>query len=285
MAWTLTKKDQEKLNLLNLKQWHDAGYKGQGIKILSGEDGEGTHDKQVLKVCKIFAPEAEYSCHGFWYDSFLDYVEDFKPNLITVSLDLSNKYEEKLKVLKDKGIPVFFASGNSNEKLDEKDIQFSNNVIAVGACDWIDEIKRASYSNYGNVLDFVMFTFYALSGTSFSTPALAGMTALVMQRYGQMNHNQVYGYWQRNCIDLREQGFDEYTGYGLPVLPRLEDAMKLEIEIDSKVLKVNGQSIQMDTQAVIDKNNRTLVPIRAPFEAMGYKVTWNQDTRTATIEG
>ncbi len=44
---------------------------------------------------------------------------------------------------------------------------------------------------------------------------------------------------------------------------------------------LDGRQLTFDVQAVVE-NNRTLVPLRAIFEAMGATVTWNQDTQTAT---
>ena len=43
----------------------------------------------------------------------------------------------------------------------------------------------------------------------------------------------------------------------------------------------NQQLTFTDTQPIIE-DGRTLVPLRAIFEAMGAKVEWNQDTQTAT---
>ena len=51
-------------------------------------------------------------------------------------------------------------------------------------------------------------------------------------------------------------------------------------EDDIKVL-VNGKSLTMDQPPVL-VNDRTLVPVRAIFEALGAKVEWNNDTNTAT---
>ena len=51
-------------------------------------------------------------------------------------------------------------------------------------------------------------------------------------------------------------------------------------EDDIKVL-VNGKSLTMDQPPVL-VNDRTLVPVRAIFEALGAKVDWNNDTNTAT---
>lgn len=48
-------------------------------------------------------------------------------------------------------------------------------------------------------------------------------------------------------------------------------------------VSVNGSLIEFD-QAPIIENGRTLVPMRAIFEALGAKVEWNQEAQTATGE-
>lgn len=45
---------------------------------------------------------------------------------------------------------------------------------------------------------------------------------------------------------------------------------------------VNRQALVMDTQPVM-RNGRTLVPLRAIFEALGAAVEWEASTRTMTL--
>ena len=48
---------------------------------------------------------------------------------------------------------------------------------------------------------------------------------------------------------------------------------------------VNGKLVQFpDQKPYIDVNSRTLVPMRAPMEAMGVKVDWDADKRQATLD-
>mgnify|MGYP003290561277 CR=1 FL=1 len=53
-------------------------------------------------------------------------------------------------------------------------------------------------------------------------------------------------------------------------------------EVAQKKIKVyvNGRRILFDAEPVLI-NGRTMVPVRAIFEALGANVTWNNDTRTA----
>ena len=52
---------------------------------------------------------------------------------------------------------------------------------------------------------------------------------------------------------------------------------------DEIKVTINGQNLTMDQPPVL-VNDRTLVPVRAIFEALGAKVSWNNDTNTATGE-
>ncbi len=45
-------------------------------------------------------------------------------------------------------------------------------------------------------------------------------------------------------------------------------------------IKINGETMEFDTVAYI-KNDRTMVPMRAIFEALGAEVSWDNETRTA----
>lgn len=46
-------------------------------------------------------------------------------------------------------------------------------------------------------------------------------------------------------------------------------------------VNLNGKQILFDQPPIMAEGDRVIVPIRAIFEAMGYEVTWDQDTMTA----
>ena len=57
-------------------------------------------------------------------------------------------------------------------------------------------------------------------------------------------------------------------------------AVRQRQEQEIKVL-LDGKQIQFDQQPVLE-SNRTLVPLRAVFEALGMTVEWDQESRTVT---
>jgi hypothetical protein len=55
-------------------------------------------------------------------------------------------------------------------------------------------------------------------------------------------------------------------------------AADVQVVIDEQAV------VFVDQQPYIDSNSRTLVPMRAPMEAMGATVSWDQDKKQATFE-
>jgi len=47
---------------------------------------------------------------------------------------------------------------------------------------------------------------------------------------------------------------------------------------------INGAAINFDGQPPVIIDGRTLVPVRGVFEALGFDVSWNQQTRAATLQ-
>ncbi len=60
------------------------------------------------------------------------------------------------------------------------------------------------------------------------------------------------------------------------------DGVTIILHIGNSQMKVNGEVQALDCEPVI-VNDRTLVPIRAVIEAMGGTVSWEQETKTATL--
>jgi hypothetical protein len=57
--------------------------------------------------------------------------------------------------------------------------------------------------------------------------------------------------------------------------------LKTPIHAAGITVNLDGSEIQFD-QPPITQNNRTLVPLRAIFEALGAKVDWDNDTKNIT---
>ena len=69
-----------------------------------------------------------------------------------------------------------------------------------------------------------------------------------------------------------------------PTPPRSEaKPIEIKMTINSKTAYVNGEAKELDA-APINRNSRTLLPVRFLAENLGADVTWNDATKTATLK-
>lgn len=114
----------------------------------------------------------------------------------------------------------------------------SSNTIAVGAICWKDDALQA-YSSRGPTIDgrtkpdisaptnvsglaagmFRSCGAGGFGGTSAATPHVAGVAALVKERFPRSTPAQLQSYLERNAVDLGPPGKDNGTGSGKLVLP------------------------------------------------------------------
>ena len=77
---------------------------------------------------------------------------------------------------------------------------------------------------------------------------------------------------------------------GIPVLgdPTVnefeEEPMKIVMQIGNDVMLVDGKVILDQPPMIVKETSRTLVPLRAVFEAAGFIVGWDEQSKTITIE-
>ena len=228
-----------------ITNWHKHGITGKGITVLNCEKLT-THGRNSRRRILDSAPDAcvingqvsyatkngKVAYHIVTVDNdggtaeifpFEDFIRDNHIRILSASKspdpfnpsgkDITEIYHD---LASRYGLCFFVSSGN-----DHAQKNFTGNDISwlVGALqDDVDNIKRASYSNMGEGLDFADFT-GGLSGTSFSAPYLAGKAALILQRYPEMTNAEMYEYMKKNCMDLGEPGEDKKFGHGLVILP------------------------------------------------------------------
>lgn len=293
-------------------KWHEAGFKGQGIRIAvldsqpsmpdyMAETGkyhdplnqsvekpaDSGHCAYVARVIHEVAPEAEI--YMFYASDGIKYIKEHPGEL-----DIANLSRSIIKY-PDLGIPLCASSGNEGD-IDCRDKIAGADVILVGA--WYESLDaRAEYSNGGECLTCVGYTnihvptpnpgyTVPFSGTSCATPFVTGMLALWMSKVGQKSLAECKEFIQANCIDKKEPGKDNGSGYGLFVLPDPaeveEEMIQIQMKLDSKVAYVNDEIVALDA-APFAKDNRTYVPIRFVAEALGCKVHYDNTTKEIII--
>lgn len=297
--------------------WHEAGYKGQGIRVAvldtpvyiadymaatgkyhdplnqhkdSNGNIDGGHCASVAKVIHEVAPEAEIYMMG--HLSGFEYVKEHPDEFDLVNISMSFAANKR----DDIGLPVTYAAGNNGnlEAWDEgskKDTPW----IVVGAWEEAGDC-RAAYSNGGENLTCVGYSniytptkypnYYGqFNGTSCSAPFVCGQLALLMSKVGKLSLAECKEFIAANCRDVKEPGKDDASGYGLFVLPDPEEveALKIVLTLGSKTAVVDGVEHQLDV-APFAENGRTFVPIRFVAETLGCKVDYDNATKTVTIE-
>lgn len=255
------------------------GHLGQCIAVL----------QQVCPAAKIYALGTSKECWEWCLDNQIDIIS---ASYTSPSNILKNALEDRFK---QSNTIIFAASGNSS-KDNGADIIYPSALdftISVGAyCPNLDKVE--GYSNGGEQLDCVAYTDIAVTtnkgttmefnGTSAATPLVAGMVALLLSVVGKKDYKWVRDYIRMNSIDILEEGKDTKSGYGLFVLPELEDeSMEIRMTIGSKVAEVNGE-IKTLSLAPVEKNGTTLVPIRFVAEALGCEVEYEAASRGIVIK-
>lgn len=235
---------QRQIEYLNIKKYHDMGFKGKGKVVLIAEY-PGDHTDMTSGVVKDVALEATvFACPISIRTSGDKVIEatvtmngerlDFekaidKYNIKVITRSYSGKTPDAtLSYLKDiqkrKGIIFFNSAGNEGTNGITGVWSKDDTAITVGAAYLTEkgEVKLHNYSARGDELDFVSFMARGV-GTSAASPALAAMTALLLQRYGDFNQEEGVEILKSISLDLGDK--DKY-GWGLPVLPLAD---KLEI--------------------------------------------------------
>ena len=167
------------------------------------------------------------------------------------------------------------------------------NGIYVGTCimynNDANDIRMAHYSGVSeraNEVDFSTFP-GSLIGTSFSAPYLAGITALLLERYGKMSQAEVVNYYKMCCLPIAEKetfraGYDMWSGYGLPIL---HDPHKkyITMVIGKTKYMSNGYYFDMGTAPEI-VNDLTFVPVAFIAESLGADIAWDGKEQSVVIK-
>ncbi|MHA1225626.1 MAG: S8 family serine peptidase [Candidatus Hodarchaeales archaeon] len=163
----------------------------------------------------------------------INYAIDNGADIINLSLESPIGSFTLLKSIKKailRGIPVLASTGNSSGGGNNQTsfpARYSD-LIAVGATNF--EQEKADYSNYGDNIEIVAPAgegknpiistvlnngFSTGYGTSFATPQVAAVIALMKTVHSNLTVDEIRFILQSTAIDLNSTGWDIYTGWGL----------------------------------------------------------------------
>lgn len=301
------------------QEWNEAGWDGNGVTIWDMEplNSHGTMTmKRLIDAapnCKVlnYGLDMKASKNGIEYEyveledgTRVSSDEFVKNNHVTIlSHSHSGHNNNKQYIidfyanLKNKyNLALFNSAGNDGAKGVQGGAIPESLAIYVGAAivfqHDFNQIRMATYSSQGDEFEEVDFTTFVgpsgWSGTSFSCPYLAGIAALLQQRYGfDMTQEEMYAYFKMIAQPIDGgypsdiPNYDYWSGWGIPILPHV-DKRYVVMEIGRKAFKIDGAWTEMDTAPFIEKQ-RTFVPIAFAALALGAQVFWDNDDKKVTI--
>jgi subtilisin family serine protease len=165
------------------------------------------------------------NCYGY-YSSMINgivYAADKGARVANISFQIFNgaALSDAARYMNDRGGWVVAAAGNTGKLEDYADNPY---IISVGATSSSGTIT--SFSSYGPYVDFaapgssiyttrVGSTYGYASGTSFASPIVSGVVALVVSNNPSMNSQQIYDALKNSAVDKGTTGRDNYYGWGV----------------------------------------------------------------------
>lgn len=179
------------------------------------------------------------------------YAADHGANVINLSLggaDKNNLTQSAITYARGKGVIVVAAAGNDGTS----DLVYPasyDGVISVSAVN--DNKDISTYSNYGSKIDlaapgdYIVTTtlnggYSSVSGTSFASPQVAGVAALLISYYTEESSDTIINRLTRGAVDDGTPGWDQYYGYGIV---NAQGSMIVDVQIFTVSFDTDGGSV------------------------------------------
>lgn len=268
----MTSGNQRFLNHLGVTTWHEAGYTGKrGLTATAEDEARGGHAKQTADVFRLFAPDRELiylptetSYIGGEYQSKLltDALPVVKARRVdTLFASVSNSIRGTVfdaALAEVEPFFTYFAAAGNDEDRRYNHYLDSLYIYGVGAYNLMvsdGSMSPALYSSESEHVDFAApALIFGLAGTSYATPALCGMAALVndffIHKTGKpLSSGKMYQFLKDHSVDIYTEGKDTKTGWGAPILPHPD---KIDIS------KYKGESgVNFTDKSDIDSSHYT----------------------------
>jgi thermitase len=165
--------------------------------------------------------------NGFYDDTAagIIWAADHGAQVINLSLggdSTSSLLADAVNYAYGQGVILVAAAGNTGVNAVMYPARYPN-VLAVAATD--NANNRAGFSNYGPEVDLAApgVDIYSTwpggyiydSGTSMSTPFVAGLAAILRGLPGNISPGVITWQMESSALDIESSGWDQYSGYGL----------------------------------------------------------------------
>ena len=210
------------------------------------------------------------------FPKFVDWCIENKVDIVTSSLSWTCNHEEEkqaIRKLYENGIIYVNCAGNESHTLEHREngnqpYTFDKESICVGAVQYDmtkNKFKKASFSNYGEAIDVMMegdaspmksffdptdedyedsvkkygrnYLWVGFSGTSASTPMIAGLLAVYKSYDKKLNSKNVFDLINASYIPLEYDNI-EYKIFKMPVMDTItlkEEVKNMEDKPDWKI--------------------------------------------------
>lgn len=193
--------------------------------------------------------------------SGIKYAVDNGASVINLSIGGSltdcSKIDEAMEYAHLNNVSVVVAAGNEKRDITNYCPAHNKSAITVSAVDFEDHFAN-KFSNFGEQVDCcapgINIVGYnssgksvCVNGTSFSAAFVSAGVSMLRLEYSQYSADEIQEKLKSICIDLGEEGFDYYYGFGLP------DFSKLIINSSTITIKDNtakhryGETITLES--------------------------------------
>lgn len=205
------------------------GFAGHGTHII-GTIAEATPSN--VNILPIKVANEEGKIFNTATIQALNYVTYYnKAEVISMSLgsySYSESYNIAIQAANKKNITVVTSAGNNNTSAMHYPSSYDG-VISIAAVD--SSLEKASFSNYGSKITFTApgvaikslctddlvcdGDYILMSGTSMAAPHGASAVAILKSYNKNLSSDEVVDLLNKNAVDLGDEGWDPYYGYGL----------------------------------------------------------------------
>jgi hypothetical protein len=252
----------------------DQGHGTMVAGVIGANANNGTGIAGVTNQVQLMVIKANEIGEDTFKDSdiirAIYYAVDHGADIINLSLGSSyaNSLTKKaVEYAYENNVLVVASSGNDGENIKKYPASFDS-VISVGSVD--QYLSLSSFSNYNDKVDVVApgsaiittnftNTYSTVSGTSFSSPYVAGIAALYKSLHPEATVAHLTEVITSTAKDLGTTGYDIYYGHGLIDALAIVSLSYIQVTIDypmdipnSYYYVTSGETITIERPPVID---------------------------------